>query len=473
MRRYRSLGILTVLGCLTFLSLSSQTVKAQIPSPPTLVINEIDYDQPSLDTAEFIEIKNVSAETINLDTYELRLINGSDGVLYRTIDLPSVNLNSSDYYVICGDSATVTNCDLVVSPGTNLIQNGDPDAIALYNDGILIDTVSYGGNLPGYTEGTGAHVDTGLPRQGLSRYPDGQDTNNNGPDFVLSCTTPGLANVNYRDCDSPPPLDGDSDGVADLSDNCPTIANPNQEDADSDGIGDVCDLPETFCSSQPNCSDSDVCTSDSCNLATDSCDHTPISPPSDDGNPCTSEICDPVQGPIHQPLPVGTNISDGVYCNGAETCDGQGNPLPGTPIVCDNGTCNEDQQQCIPNPPEDGSISGFKYLDLNNDNRWNGWLKGEIKLNGVKIFIDENSNRKYDAGELYDLTNGFHFQTTGAYLIGNLAAGNYQVCEVVWPFWHSTLPNGSNCQTVTLAVSENKKGVNFGNNPAPARRTLR
>jgi len=35
--------------------------------------------------------------------------------------------------------------------------------------------------------------------------------------------------------------DSDGDGVADSSDNCPQIANPNQEDIDGDNTGDVCD----------------------------------------------------------------------------------------------------------------------------------------------------------------------------------------------------------------------------------------
>ena len=35
----------------------------------TLVINEVDYDQPSGDTAEFFELKNVSGGPINLDPY--------------------------------------------------------------------------------------------------------------------------------------------------------------------------------------------------------------------------------------------------------------------------------------------------------------------------------------------------------------------------------------------------------------------
>ena len=52
---WRRLRLLPVLG-----------VFAALPASAQLVINEIDYDQPSTDTAEFIEIKNTGATSVNL-----------------------------------------------------------------------------------------------------------------------------------------------------------------------------------------------------------------------------------------------------------------------------------------------------------------------------------------------------------------------------------------------------------------------
>jgi hypothetical protein len=169
-----------------------------------LVINEVDYDQPSTDTAEFVEIKNIGTASADLSAYTLELVNGTGGgaSIYQSYTLSAVTLPAGDYFVICGDAANVVNCDLDVSPDSNLIQNGAPDAVGLRFNGALVDAVSYEGDTGApYTEGSGA----GLEDSGdgsISRCDDGSDTNQNNVDLVFGATsTPGAENV----CAPPPP----------------------------------------------------------------------------------------------------------------------------------------------------------------------------------------------------------------------------------------------------------------------------
>jgi hypothetical protein len=176
-----------------------------------VVINEIDYDQPGVDTAEFVELFNTSLTGVDLTGWSLRLVNGIDGAVYYTINLPqSLLLGAGDYYVICGDTATATvaNCDLRVpayttgvEAGTNILQNGEPDAMALIDaSGAVADAVSYEGDTAGYTEGSGVGLadEPFVASVGLSRCANGADTNQNNVDFQLRTITPGAAN----DCPS-------------------------------------------------------------------------------------------------------------------------------------------------------------------------------------------------------------------------------------------------------------------------------
>ncbi len=176
----------------------------------TLVINEIDYDQPGTDTAEFIELKNVSGAPISTAGWAVDFVNGLGGgaVVYNVILLPAVSLAAGDYFVVCANAANTPNCDFDMTPDTNLIQNGAPDAIGLRNPAnVLVDAVSYEGNSGApYTEGSGNGLeDSGADANaGISRCPDGVDTDRNNVDFLgPRPITPGAAN----DCPPPPPAD--------------------------------------------------------------------------------------------------------------------------------------------------------------------------------------------------------------------------------------------------------------------------
>jgi len=95
-----------------------------------VIINEVDADQVSTDSAEFVELYDGGDGNTDLSGLVLVLYNGSDNLSYLSFDLDGQSTNGNGYFVLCANAATVANCDLDVSPDTNMIQNGE-DAVAL------------------------------------------------------------------------------------------------------------------------------------------------------------------------------------------------------------------------------------------------------------------------------------------------------------------------------------------------------
>jgi hypothetical protein len=175
----------------------------------TLVINEIDYDQPGNDTAEFIELFNNTGAPVNLANLEVRLINGSNKALYGTIKLGPGMLAQGQYLVIAP-------AGFVVPPGTAFIpsaavlQNGDPDGLALVDisNKVVLDAFSYGGAITeavlgapfvgstSLVEGQAANLkDNSDPSRSLARVPNGNDKNDALTDWASTVNvTPGAAN---------------------------------------------------------------------------------------------------------------------------------------------------------------------------------------------------------------------------------------------------------------------------------------
>lgn len=173
---------------------------------PSLVINEIDYDQPGTDNQEFIELKNTGQQPLALRDFMLELYNGSTQSPYDEFALPDVWLPAQDYFVVCF-SESVPNCDLHRSGS---IQNGGtaPDGVLLTQNDVIVDALTYEGTLPGITEGSGAILeDDGADRTSLSRFPDGVDSQDNSRDFTLVCSTPGTPNLLNQACDLQPTAD--------------------------------------------------------------------------------------------------------------------------------------------------------------------------------------------------------------------------------------------------------------------------
>lgn len=188
-------------------------IVAAAPAVNHLVINEVDYDQTSTDTTEYLEIHNPTGNAISLNGVHCVLVNGNGGGFapYTTVDLSSQgSLPAGGYLVIANPGVVVAPGAILVNfaAASNTIQNGSPDAIVLVDtvNGICLDALSYeGASGSGVAsgvncnavEGTASTVADPFTGNGaLVRWPNGYDSDNNAFDWVLTTQlTPGAANA--------------------------------------------------------------------------------------------------------------------------------------------------------------------------------------------------------------------------------------------------------------------------------------
>jgi large repetitive protein len=191
---------------MTTLNVSADGATAQanitisdVPLGGEIVINELESNQPSTDTAEFIELYNASNSPLNLSDYRLEMINGSSGDTYRTVELSELGdtLAPRQFLVLANAGVMVDSSALTGVLPSNGLQNGSPDGVRVVNTstGDTVDSLSYGsGTIDGVTEGMSAENDIGAGT--LARCTDGADSDDNSVDFTITQTaTPGSSNI--------------------------------------------------------------------------------------------------------------------------------------------------------------------------------------------------------------------------------------------------------------------------------------
>jgi Lamin Tail Domain len=182
------------------------------PPPPPLLITEVDYDEPSMDTADFVEILNTTTSDLPLDGLVVILINGSSTPATEYDAYPLNGALAAGQYLVVGQAAATAaagSSSVTVSmPSARSIQNGDPDGIALYDSvsGTLVSSLAYGGaimtaSVRGHTfslvnGGATSVRDSSTAARTLCRLPDARWSDNDAVDWTTCATpTPGAPNV--------------------------------------------------------------------------------------------------------------------------------------------------------------------------------------------------------------------------------------------------------------------------------------
>jgi Ca2+-binding RTX toxin-like protein len=119
-----------------------------------LVISEVDYDQPSTDTAEFVEIYNMARTSVSLTNVSVVFFNGGDtpATEYLRVPLSGTIPPLGIVTIVSGTAPFLMpgGASTFAFPGdANQVQNG-PDGLALINTATnaVFDAVAYEADIP-------------------------------------------------------------------------------------------------------------------------------------------------------------------------------------------------------------------------------------------------------------------------------------------------------------------------------------
>ena len=358
-----------------------------------VLFNEVDANTlGDPDAEEFIELINPSSSRVDLSPLVLVFFNGATDASYRAIDLDGHSIAAGDVFVISG--GTVPNTDMVLSPGTRILQNG-ADAVALYRGSTadfpddtpvqtanLVDALVYSVADPDDPELL-ALLNAGEPQvdeevngnsafESMQRCPDGAGGAQNTSTYLVATPTPGTINQcpcgdgaigAGEDCD-----DGADNGTlaSCCTDTC-TFASNTTPCTPSATIAGMCNDPNDRCNGAGVCIDVMRGTDVVCRVAMGDCDVEErcngLSPtcPLDgfvlDGRECRGSRgdCDPAEHcdgtgrdcPTDERSDASTVCRLGVgLCNPPESCNGVDADCPADQFAMDGADCDPDGMVC-------------------------------------------------------------------------------------------------------------------------------
>ncbi|HEY8210716.1 MAG TPA: lamin tail domain-containing protein [Myxococcaceae bacterium] len=165
-------GVTDTLGDPNDLTANTYTFRGYVGPQTGIIINEVDYDQPSTDTTEFVELANIGASPISLGGLQVLLVNGGNTATprreYQRYRLDGVTDGTNPVLTLPPGGVIVLGSTLVTAalpagtlrmtikansatPDSNIIQNGgiaaapESDGLGIihYATGTLMDALFY------------------------------------------------------------------------------------------------------------------------------------------------------------------------------------------------------------------------------------------------------------------------------------------------------------------------------------------